>query len=75
MLNHYNSISQVRDRLIPFKTKQSYEWRQSQMKNKYSYTERLGALLYSMNRMNTYMGRVTEADRDCIEVLRGMQQH
>ena len=44
------------------------------MKNKYSYSEKLGALLYSMNRMNTYMGRVTEADRDCIEVLRGMQQ-
>ena len=27
---------------------------------KYTYMERLGALLYSANRMNTYMGRVTE---------------
>ena len=45
------------------------------MKNQFSYSERLGALLYGMNRMNTYMGRVTEADRDCIEVLRSMRQH
>ena len=44
------------------------------MKNKYSYSEKLGALLYSMNRMNTYRGRVTEADRDCMEVLRDMNR-
>ena len=44
------------------------------MKNKYSYSEKLGALLCSMNRMNTYMGRVTEADRDCMEVLRDMNR-
>ena len=41
---------------------------------KYTYMERLGALLYSANRMNTYMGRVTEADRDCMEVLRDMNR-
>ena len=44
------------------------------MKKKYSYTERLGALFYSMNRLNTYMGSLTEADRDCLDVLRSMQQ-
>ena len=42
------------------------------MKKKYSYMEQPGALLYSANRMNTYMGRVTDADRDCMDVLRDM---
>lgn len=41
---------------------------------KYTYMERLGALLYSANRMNTYMGRVTDADRDCLDVLRDMDR-
>lgn len=41
---------------------------------KYTYMERLGALLYSANRMNTYMGRVTDADRDCLDVLRDMNR-
>ena len=40
---------------------------------KYTYMERLGALLYSANRMNTYMGRVTDADRHCLDVLRDME--
>lgn len=46
----------------------------SKMKNKHSYMQRLGAMAYSMNRMNTYMGLVTEADRDCLEVLRNMRR-
>ena len=41
---------------------------------KYTYMERLGALLYSANRMNTYMGRVTDADRHCLDVLRDMER-
>ena len=41
---------------------------------KYTYMERLGALLYSANRMNTYMGRVTDVDRDCLNVLRDMDR-
>ena len=46
----------------------------SKMKNKHSYMQRLGAMAYSMNRMNTYMGLVTETDRDCLEVLRNMRR-
>ena len=44
------------------------------MKNKYSYSEKLGALLNSMNLMNSYMGRVTEAERYCMEVLRDINR-
>ena len=42
------------------------------MKKKYSYMEQLNTRSSVANRMNTYMGRVTDADRDCMDVLRDM---
>lgn len=43
------------------------------MKHKHSYMQQVGALVYGMNRMNTYMGRAGKADRDCMDVLREMR--
>lgn len=43
------------------------------MNNKHSYFQQVGALFDGMNRMNTYMGRVAAADKNCASILRKMR--
>lgn len=43
------------------------------MKNKHSYMQQVGALVYGMNRMNAYMGRAAKADHDCMQILRELR--